>query len=224
VDTGAFYVLPESASASWATYTGRRVSLRYPADAQLVAASTHPGGLPGTAIRGPVARAVGPDSMVHTDRNVYELIVSEFENRAERTLDAWVDSLRAEANRVRDPDWRLAPPDTVTIGTHRALRLLPVCGDCAPEEYYFGSGDRIVVLSFNIDIGIPGDPDAQRRLYKAIMETLTWTRQPSGTDRALPDEAKDAVLEEFLHRSRRDHERAVQLPGRSVLVSPLKSV
>lgn len=168
----------DTVSSDWRTYHGDGFTLRFPSQATLVSAESHPSGMLGTAIQGPNIRvAVSPEAGP-SEGPAYRLIVSSFPNPRGWSAEQWVDSLRQEANRgPMDADSLsfLAAPDTVMLGHVRALRLEPFCGDCEPEELYLAMPQRMVVLSYIFDISVPGDRAAQQRLYRAIAATFQRT-------------------------------------------------
>lgn len=171
----ASVTLPSAPQPGWRTFEGDGFTLRYPPDAVV---ERGPAGVGDTAtIRGPrIHVPVDPDAGP-SDGPAYQLRVESFPNPASVTAEAWVDSIRTAANaHEMDPDSLgfLSPPDTVTFGSVRALRLEPFCGDCAPEELYLAAPRRRVLLSYVFDISYPGDRDAQRRLYEAIVSTFSW--------------------------------------------------
>ena len=169
--------LPEKAQPDWRRFEGPSFTLRYPSAATLRAATSHPGDLPGTAIVGPTIHVPAPPDQGPSDGPAYQLIVSAFANPLARSAEQWVDSVRRAWNdHPMDSDSLgfLYPPETLTVNGLHALRLKPFCGDCAPEEIYIAGRDQTVVLSYVFDIGFPGDREAQRRLYSAILNTFTW--------------------------------------------------
>ena len=92
-------------------------------------------------------------------------------------VEQWVDSIRRVRNdHDMDSDSLgfLEPPDTIAVNRLHGLRLRPFCGDCASEEIYLANGKQTVVLSYVYDIGFPGDREAQRKLYQAMLSTFAW--------------------------------------------------
>jgi len=170
-------VLPSAAESSWLTFRGDGFTLRYPPDAIIDSARSHPGDVPGLEIRGPRIHLPVDPNRGPSDGPAYRLWVASFPNLASVTTEVWVDSVRRKANdHPMDADslGYLAAPDTVTFGAVRALRLQPFCGDCSPEELYLAAPHRLVLLSYVFDVSIPGDRDAQQRLYAAIISTFQW--------------------------------------------------
>lgn len=170
---------PVSITANWRTFDGESFTLRYPPDATLATAESHPAGRPGTAIRGPVIHVpVSPD-VGPSDGPAYQLVVSELPNPSNRSTEQWVDSVRKEENAQemdQDSLGFLHAPDTLTVNGSRALRLEPFCGDCEPEEIYIAGPGHTVVISYVFDVSFPGDRDVQRRLYSTILNTFAWKR------------------------------------------------
>lgn len=167
--------VPGTVGSDWLTYQGDGFSIRYPREATLVRAESHPSAMPGMAIQGPRIHVEVPPNVGPSDGPAYRLIVSSFPNPRGWSAEQWVDSLRREANsRPMDPDslGYLAAPDTAVLATVRALRLQPFCGDCQPEELYVATPRRMIVVSYIFDISVPGDREAQRRLYRAVVSTL----------------------------------------------------
>lgn len=171
--------LPASPQSNWQEYHADGFTLRYPNEAVLAADSSHPMRIAGTAIRGPVVavRSRSADIGTHTGP-AYQLIVSSSPNPGGTLVDAWVDSVRAARNREigDDPDSTMyfTPPDTARVGAERALVLQPPCGDCQAEEFYIVSPRRRVLISILYDLSIPGDHEAQKRLYDAVLSTFRW--------------------------------------------------
>ena len=171
-------VVPDAVGPDWRTYRGDGFELRYPQQATLVRTESHPNSMPATAIEGPTIHVPVPPDVGPSDGPAYRFLVSSFPNPHQWSAEQWTDSLRREANRgPMDPDSLsyLGAPDTVVLGTVRALRLRPFCGDCEPEELYVATPRRMVVLSYIFDISVPGDREAQRRLYRVIAGTLRQT-------------------------------------------------
>ena len=159
------------------TFRGEGFTLRYPPDAVIDSARSHPGGIPGLEIRGPRIHVPVDPNRGPSDGPAYRLGIASFANPTSMTPEAWVDSVRRKANdHPMDVDSLgfLSAPDTVAFGAVRALRLQPYCGDCSPEELYLAAPHRRVLLSYVFDISIPGDQEAQRRLYAAIISTFQW--------------------------------------------------
>ncbi len=167
--------LPDSVGADWLTYKGDGFTIRYPKEAKLVRGESHPSGLPGMAIEGPTIHVpVSPD-VGPSDGPAYRLIISSVPNPHGWSAEQWVDSLRREANKPpmdADSSSYLAPPDTVVLGTLRALHLQLNCGDCDPHELYVATPKRMIVVNYVFDISVPGDRDAQARFYKVLVSTL----------------------------------------------------
>lgn len=167
--------LPQHPASDWLTYDGGAFAIRYPPNATLVEARSHPRDVPGTAIVGPtihvpVAPDVGP-----SDGPAYRLIVASLPNPKHLSSAEWVEAVRGEANNgPMDADSMdfIRPADSLQIGSTRFLRLRPPCGDCAPEELYLAAGDRMAMLSYIFDISVPGDRDRQRKVYEAILGTF----------------------------------------------------
>ena len=179
-------VLVSASTRDWKHYAGDGFSLRYPSNASLHPANSHPSNLPGMAIRGSVD--VPPtENAAPLNRPSFELVVSVFPNPAGRTAEQWVDSVRRTWNRNLQPDSLefLGPPDTVTVNGVVGLRLRPFCGDCAPEEIYLTDPKHTAVLSYVFDdVGLPEDRETQRKLYHAILNTFVWaTREGSSPAR-----------------------------------------
>ena len=175
--TSASNALPTRAEANWLRYEAETFTLRYPPSASLRNTLPHPSDLPGTAIVGPQIHIPIPPAQGPSDGSAYQLIVSAFPNPSGESVEQWVDSVRREANsHEMDADSLgfLAPPETLTVNGLHALRLQPFCGDCATEEVYIAGRRQTVVLSYVFDISFPGDPEAQRRLYSAILNTFSW--------------------------------------------------
>ena len=166
--------VPDTIGADWPTYQGDGFTIRHPKDASFVRAESHPRGMPGIAIEGPRIHVEVPPNVGPSDGPAYRLIVSSFPNPRGWSAEQWVDSLRREANSHMDADslGYLAAPDTVVLGTVRALRSKPFCGDCEAEELYIATRRRMIVVSYIFDISVPGDREAQRRLYRAVVSTL----------------------------------------------------
>ncbi|HEX6537330.1 MAG TPA: hypothetical protein VF041_22300 [Gemmatimonadaceae bacterium] len=170
--------LPSAPRADWVTYRGEGFTLRYPPNAILRPGRSHPSDIPGIAIQGPRIHVPVPPDQGPSDGPAYELQVASFPNPAGVSAEAWVDSIRGARNaHEMDPDSLdyLGPADTVTFGSVRALRLQPYCGDCESVELYLASPRRRIIASYIGDISFPGDRDAQRRLYAAILSTFQWT-------------------------------------------------
>jgi hypothetical protein len=169
--------LPSAPQPNWITFKGEGFTLRYPPDAIIDSARSHPSDVPGLEIRGPRIHVRVDPNRRPSDGPTYRLWIASFPNPAKVTAGAWVDSVRRKANdHSIDADSLdfLAVPDTVTFGAVRALRLEPFCGDCQPEELYLAAPHRRVLLSYMFDISIPGDQGSQRRLYAAIVSTFQW--------------------------------------------------
>ena len=169
--------LLSSPAQNWRRYDGEGFTLRYPADAKRYSATSHPSNLPGTAIRGPNVPLAIPLSDGSSDRPAFQLIVSAFPNPTGYTVEQWVDSIRQGWNKHDlDPDSLdfLRPADTVAVNGLNGLRLRPFCTDCVAEEVYFSNAKHTVVLSYVFDASFPGDREAQRKLYHAIVSTFAW--------------------------------------------------
>jgi hypothetical protein len=170
--------LPDSVGSDWLTYRGDGFTIRYPKAATLVRAESHPRGIPGMAIRGPRIHVPVPPDAGPSDGPAYELIVSSFPNPHGWSAEQWVDSVRREVNsHVTDPDnvGAVGAPDTLVLGTVRALSLRPFCGDCEPAELYVATPRRMIVVSWIIEIGMPDELEAQRRFYRTVAATLRPT-------------------------------------------------
>jgi hypothetical protein len=169
--------LPSSPQPNWLTFRGDGFTLRYPPHAIIDSSRSHPSDVPGLEIRGPRIHVPVDPNRGPSDGPAYRLWIASFANPASMTAEAWVDSVRHVANdRPMDADSAgfLAAADTVSFGAVRALRLEPFCGDCEPEELYLAAPHRRVLLSYIFDSSIPGDRDAQRALYAAILSTFQW--------------------------------------------------
>jgi hypothetical protein len=167
--------MPDSVAADWPTLHDDGFTIRYPKAATVVLGQSHPSGMAGMAIQGPRIHVPVPPDVGPSDGPAYRLIISSAPNPHGWSAEQWVDSLRKEANDRRaddDSPSHLAAPDTMTFGTVRALHLRPYCGDCDPHELYVATPKRMIVVSYVFDIGVPGDRDAQARLYRAIVSTL----------------------------------------------------
>ena len=168
---------PITAAPNWLTYDAGAFTIRYPPDATLKQAQSHPSDQPGTAIVGPrihvpVASDVGP-----SDGPAYQLVVSSLPNANALSTKQWVDSVRLSANNHEmdvDSLAFLHPADTVTVNGLQFLRLQPFCGDCSPEELYLADGNRMALLSYVFDISFPGDREQQRNMYLAMLKTFRW--------------------------------------------------
>jgi len=169
--------LPDSVTADWLTYHGDGFTIRYPKEATLARAASDPREreLPGMEVKGPTTHAprFGP-----TDGPAYRLLIASVPNPHGWSAEQWIDSLRSEA--LTDPDssaqlrGELTPPDTVMLGTTRALhRQANYCGDCEPHQLYVATPKRMIVVYYVLfDFETRGDPKAQARLYQAIVSTL----------------------------------------------------
>jgi len=175
--------LAPASTQDWKRYDGDGFSLRYPSNASLHPARSHPSNFPGTAIRGSID-APPTENAGRLNGPSFELIVSVFPNPAGRTAEQWVDSVRRAWNRDLQPDSLefLGPPDTVGVNGLPALRLRPFCGDCAPEEIYLTDAKHTAVLSYVIDdASVPRDRETQRNLYEAILNTFVWASRESSS-------------------------------------------
>lgn len=172
----ADYPMPTQPTQEWLTYRGEGFTLRYPPDAVLAPGRSHPNDYPGTMISGPRIHVPVDPERGPSDGPAWMLHVASFANPGTRSTEAWVDSIRDANAEMIDDDSLVAipPPDTVSFGTVRALHLQPFCGDCEPHELYLASPRRRVILSYIGDASIPGDREAQRRVYAAIVSTFQW--------------------------------------------------
>jgi hypothetical protein len=170
-------ILPAAHRDDWRTFQGDGFSLRYPPDATVGPGHSHPSDIAGQRITGPRIHIPVDPNKGPSDGPAYRLDIASFPNPSHTTDEQWVDSVRSASNSHPDADSSdfVAPPDTVTFGNVRALVLEPYCGDCEAKELYLASSERRVMLSYVFDISVPGDREAQRRLYQAIVSTFRWS-------------------------------------------------
>lgn len=127
----------------------------------------------------PGGRLVGPAvaDASGVPRPTFDLCVETHPRRAGQPLVAWVDSVRADRNRMLADDAApLAPPDSQRIGVRTMLRLQPSCGGCEAFEYYDASGESVAGFSFALGQHLAGDRAAQEAAHLAILQSLRWSR------------------------------------------------
>lgn len=168
--------LPAAPQPSWRTLNGDGYTLRYPAEATVDSALSESDHRMVVTIRGPRIHVPVDPNRGPSDGPAYRLRVSGFPNSSGATAGDWVESIRKAQNSQLDQDSLayMPPPDTIAIGTVRALELRPFCGDCENVDLYLATPSRRVLVSYVFDIAFPGDREAQRRLYEAIVSTFQW--------------------------------------------------
>jgi hypothetical protein len=80
--------------------------------------------------------------------------------------------VRVHRNLNLDPDWRLAPADSISVASYKALQLQPDCGDCVAYEIYLPLPDTWVVASFSLEQNTPYTFEQQEQLYRRIISTV----------------------------------------------------
>ena len=166
--------LPVEPAPDWPTYVGNGFTLRHPPDAAAEPASDDRLDASTVAIEGPP---------VQTPRGVggpaYHLLVADHPNPGRLTTAAWADSVRATLNdREIGPDSLEFVPTADTallVDGAPALRLHPWDGRGETQLIFLASPRRAVTFRIVYGRETPGDRNAQRRLYEAIIGTLRWT-------------------------------------------------
>jgi hypothetical protein len=173
--------VPDSVGADWLTYQGDGFTVRYPKGATLVRAESYPSKMPGIAIEGPMIHVPVMTDEQPDDRTVgpaYWLHLASFPNPGGLSAEQWVDSLRRAASRKStDADTldHSPPPSTGVLGGVRVLGVQPFCDECAAEELYIATPHRMIVASYNFDVGTRGFHEAQEHFYRALVSTLRPT-------------------------------------------------
>jgi hypothetical protein len=90
------------------------------------------------------------------DMPLYALDVAVLRKGDGVPLARWVDSItKAENDSEPNADLRMAPADTVTVGTESGYLLTPDCGDCRPRMIFVAKGTKVVRLSYVISSNEP---------------------------------------------------------------------
>lgn len=173
--------VPDSVGPDWLTYQGDGFTVRYPKGATLVRAESYPSKMPGIAIQGPkihipVMTDEKPDD--RTDGPAYWLHLASFPNPGGLSAEQWVDSLRHVANSKSTEGDTLdhpLPPSTEMLGSMRVLSVRPLCDECDAEELYILTPHRMIVASYDFNVGTPGFHEAQEHFYRALVSTLRPT-------------------------------------------------
>src|SRR5262245_8257399 len=149
----------------WVPWASGAFAIKYPQGARLLPDTDRFSGFVGTAIRWDLR-----------DHEWLRIAFTTVPTTSAATLARFVDSVRIQRNLTLNPDWRLTPANSVSIGGYKALQLQPDCGDCVAYEIYVALPGTWVVVSFSLEQNTPYTYKQQEQLYRAIVSTLQPAR------------------------------------------------
>jgi len=154
-------------SLGWKTWVTETFTIRYPPNAELEGAEADPGDIISNVIRGPLSH--GPDGGAD-----YYLQVFTRENRGQRLLRDWVDSVLL-AN--HDASIRhVEKADTVRVGDLIFIRKRSATRTGLHDvELFWLAGPKVVVsFSCTVDDGTPSDEQRLMAICRSIVKSFHW--------------------------------------------------